>query len=156
MVHVDILRRPLGTYVIIAVVLGVVSLVLALAKVTGVDVVLYVLLAATAFAAGYAARTRSGHPAWSGAGAGVAFGIVSGIAAFFRKTTESQLKAALEKENRTISAASMSKALAVVNSPVVHVGSVLLSAVLFGLLGLILGAVAGAIAGGGEGQRRAV
>ena len=150
-----ILRRPPSMYLAIAVALGVVALLLALANVTGLAVVLDILVAATTFAAGYAARTRAGHPAWSGAGAGVAYGIVSGIGVFFHKVTASELKTALEKTHRA-SPLSMSQLLAISNSPGAHLGSLAVSSIFFGLLGLVLGAIAGAIAGGREQERRAV
>ena len=143
----EVLRRPLGTYIAVAVVLGVLFLLIVLGKVTGLNVVLDILIAATAFAAGFAARTRSGHPAWSGAAVGVVYGAVSGIRAFLQKVTMGQLRSALQSVHRT-SPVSMSRLLAIVNAPAAHLGSLLVSAVLFGLLGLILGAIAGAIAGG--------
>jgi len=145
----DILRRPVGTYIVIAVVLGVVSLLLVLGKVTGLSAVLNILIAATVFAAGFAARTRSGHPAWSGAGVGVAYGAVSGIQAFLQKVTMSELRTALLDVHRT-SPVSMSRLLVIVNSPGAHLGRLVVSAIVYGLLGLILGAIAGAIAGGRE------
>jgi hypothetical protein len=153
-VHVDILRRPVATYVVIGLVLGVLSLILALAKVTGLGMVFNLLIAATAFAAGYAARIQAGHPAWSGAAAGLAYGVASGFQAFLRKVTASQLKAALEDVHRS-NPLSTSQLLAIVNSPGAHVGSLLLSAVLYALAGLVLGAIGGAIAGGRGARRRA-
>jgi|GEM_PF-6429912 len=154
-VHVDILRRPLSTYVVIAAVLGVAALVLTLTKVTGLSLVLDVLAAATAFVAGFAARSRARHPAWAGAAAGAAFGIVNGIAAFLHKTTASELRTALQKSGRS-SPLSTHQLLVIVNSPGAHLGSLAVSAILFALVGLILGAIAGALAGGREQQRRAV
>lgn len=151
----DILRRPVGTYIVIGAVLGVVSLLLGLAKASGLGPVLDILIAATAFAAGFSARTRAGHPAWSGAGVGAVYGVVSGIQAFLRTTTASELKTALQKTHRT-SPVSMGKLLTIVNSPVAHLGSLMVAAIIFGLVGLILGAIAGGVAGGREQQRRVV
>ena len=151
----DVLRRPLGAYVVGGVVLGLVSLVLALAKVKGLAPLVDILIAATAFAAGFAARARAGHPAWSGAAAGAAYGVVSGLRAFLQKTTASELKAVLQRTHRS-SPLSTSQLLAITNSPGAHIASLAVSAIVFALLCLVLGAVAGAIAGGREQQRRAV
>ena len=155
MVQVDILRRPFGMYLGIGIVLGAVALALALGKVSGLGVVLDVLIAATTFAAGFAARARGGHPAWSGAGVGAVYGIVLGIRSFFQKTTASELRSALEKAHRT-SPVRMSRLLSIANSPLVHLGSLALTVIIFGVVGLIIGAIAGAIAGGREQQARAV
>ena len=139
------LHRSAASYVLAGILLGVVSLALTAARTAGPGPLLDVLIAAATLVAGYAAAARAGHPAWSGASVGAAYGVVSGIGAFVRKVSMSELRMALRSVGKT-SPISMARLLRIVNSPVAHVGSMLVSVLLFGLGGLLLGAIGGAIA----------
>lgn len=149
------LRRPVGTYIVVGAVLGVISLVLGLAKVKGLSVVLDVLLLATAFAGGFAAQSRGGRPAWMGAAVGALYGVLSGAKAFGQHLSAGQIRSALTKSGHS-GAISVGHVVGLANSPAVHVLTIVVTGVVWGVVGLVLGAIAGAVAGGREQQRRAV
>jgi hypothetical protein len=147
------LRRPPAQFLGLGAVWGVVAFLMALAKVSGVALVLYLLIAATAFAAGYAARAAGRRPAWHGAGAGALYGVIGALAVFASPITASELRRALQARHVSTGTSTL---LHVVNSPAVHLVSVVASGLVWGLVGLILGAIGGAVAGGAEASRRAV
>ncbi|MCY0880657.1 MAG: hypothetical protein OWS74_01560 [Firmicutes bacterium] len=140
----NFMEWPIKRFYIVAVILGALALLNSIAfRQKGVGVVFSILLdllmLATAYLAGSAARKAQRKSAWTSAGIGAVFGAFIGMAGFFIKFTAANLGPHhyTPQEQHLL--------LTMANSPTTHIFSLLLSIVLYGVLALLIGALTSAL-----------
>ncbi len=104
-----------------------------------------------AFLTGRWARRAGKAPARNGALVAVVFGLISSLAVLSLHVTPAQIRS-----RAAISPSLVSQEVAIVNSPLLHIGVLVVSAFGYGLLGLLMGWMGGASTRAAGGKDAAV